>query len=205
MYTNPFLMTVSKGGVVGYYMNSRNDKIPLEYSYVNDNSLIQFICNFIYVYRNAIEGEDVYKLKFIMTATDEDIDSPLINEDGTDAGRVKMLLTLKDRSGNEIAYTFAHLIEYNIDSRMYTFEAELKTDDYINTYEKIRISGIKEIGTERDMTTMISMVNLDVGVYAFFKYDDQLFDHKFSNIEELKGGGYYELFNYNSIFRVLRN
>ena len=36
------------------------------------------------------------------------------------------------------------------------------------------------------MTTMISMINLDVGVYAFFKYEDQLFDHKFSNIEELK-------------------
>ena len=186
MYTNPFLMTVSKGGVVGYYMNSRNDKIPLEYSYVNDSSLIQFICNFIYVYRNAMEGEDKYKLKFIMTATDEDIDSPLINEDGTDAGRVKMLVTLKDRSGNEIAYTFAHLVEYNTNNRMYTFEAELKTDDYINTYEKIRISGIKEIGTGRDKTTMISMINLDVGVYAFFKYEDQLFDHKFSNMEELK-------------------
>ena len=40
------------------------------------------------------------------------------------------------------------IVEYNIDSRMYTFEAELKTDDYINTYEKIRISGIKDFNMD---------------------------------------------------------
>lgn len=186
VYTNPFLMTVSKGGVVGYYMNSRDDKIALEYNYVNDNSLIQFICNYIYVYRNALQGEDTYKFKFIMTATDEDIDSPLINPDGTDAGRVRMLMTVKDKSGKEIGYTFANLIEYDISTRMYTFEAEIKTDDYINTYEKIRVSGIKEISSGRDMTTMVSMTNLDIGVYAFFKYEDQFISHKFDFMEELR-------------------
>ena len=186
VYTNPFLITLSKGGVVGYYMNSRDDKVPLEYSYANDSSLIQFICNYVYVYRNALQGEDTYKFRFIMTATDEDIDSPLINDDGTDTGRVRMLLTIKDRSGKEIGYTFANLIEYNISTRMYTFEAQIKTDDYINTYEKIRVSGIKEISSDRDMTTMISMTNLNIGIYAFFKYEDQIFDHKFSYMEELK-------------------
>lgn len=186
VYTNPFLVTVSKGGVVGYYMNSRDDKIPLEYNYVNDNSLIQFICNYIYVYRNALQGEDTYKFRFIMSATDEDIDSPLLNHDGTDSGRVRMMITLKDRSGKEIGYTFAKLVEYNTATRMYTFEAEITTDDYVNSYEKVRISGIKEISSGRDMTTMISMVNLDISVYAFFKYEDQFISHKFDFMEELR-------------------
>ena len=186
IYTNPFLMTVSKGGVVGYYMNSRNDQVGLEYDYINNASLVQFICNFIYVKRDALKGEDSYKLRFVISATDEDINSPLVNIDGSDTGRIRVLLTIKDKNGKEIGYTYADLIQYDIDSRRYTFEAELMTDDYINVYEKIRINNLQEMNTGKDIVTMINMMDLDISIYTFFKYDDMAILHKFSYMEELK-------------------
>lgn len=186
IYTNPFLMTVSKGGVVGYYLNSRNDKVALEYDYINNTSLVQFICNYIYISRNALKGESTYTLKFVMSATDEDINSPLVNVDGSDTGRIRVLMTIKDKSGKEIGYTFAELKEYNVSSRRYTFETKLETDDYVNVYEKIRVSNLKEMNTGKDIVTMINMVDLDISLYSFFKYDDMVIDHKFSYMEELK-------------------
>ena len=186
VYINPFLMTLSKGGVVGYYLNSRNDQVALEYDYVNNSSLVQFICNYVYVTRNAIKGESSYKLKFVLSATDEDINSPLINPDGSDTGRIRILLTVKDKSGKELGYTFAELKEYNNSNRMYTFEAKLETDDYVNVYEKIKITNLKEMNTGRDMTILVNMFNLDVSIYAFFRYDSHYINHKFSYMDELK-------------------
>jgi len=186
IYTNPFLMTVSKGGVVGYYMNSRNDQVGLEYDYINNASLVQFICNFIYIKRDALKGEDSYKLRFVISATDEDINSPLVNVDGSDTGRIRVLLTIKDKNGKEIGYTYADLIQYDIDSRRYTFEAELMTDDYINVYEKIRVNNLQEMNTGKDIVTMINMMDLDISIYTFFKYEDMVMQHKFSYMEELK-------------------
>lgn len=186
IYTNPFLMTVSKGGVVGYYLNSRNDQVALEYDYINNSSLVQFICNYIFVTRNALQGETDYKLRFVMSATDEDINSPLVNIDGSDTGRIRILMTVKDKSGKEIGYTFAELKEYDTSSRQYTFETTLSTDDYVNVYEKIRISNLKEMNTGKDMTIMINMMDLDISLYAFFKYEDSCINHKFSYMEELR-------------------
>ena len=186
IYTNPYLMTVSKGGVVGYYLNSRNDQIALEYEYINNSSFMQFICNYAYVYRNALLGESTYKIRFNISPTDDDISNPLLNEDGADTGRIRIMLVVKDKSGREIGYTFADLKEYNTSSRMYTFEAELETDDYVNVYEKIRITNLKEMNTGRDMTVLVNMINLDIGIYAFFKYSNGVINHKFSYMDELR-------------------
>ena len=89
VYQNPFLMTLSDNGVVGYYLNNINDKLPLDYEYANDEFMIQFICNNLYVYRSSIskENENTYKFKLYLTLTDEDIDSPNVDENGCETGK----------------------------------------------------------------------------------------------------------------------
>lgn len=186
VYTNPLLMTVAKGGAVGYYLNSRDDQVALEYEYINNASLVQFICNFAYIKRNALKGENSYKVRFTVTPTDNDINSPLLDKNGSDTGRIRIMMTVKDKSGRELGYTFAKLVSYNTTSRMYTFEAEIETDDYVNVYEKIRVTNLKEMNTGRDMTILINMINLDISIYAFFKYTDGRINHKFSYMDELK-------------------
>ena len=40
VYQNPFLMTATNNGMIGYYLNNINDKIQLDYEYVNNNSMV---------------------------------------------------------------------------------------------------------------------------------------------------------------------
>ena len=74
LYTNPFLIMVTLNpNLVGYYINSMNETIPIEYSYMNDASIMQFIAGQITLDRNAINGEDFYRISVDISAT-QDLD-----------------------------------------------------------------------------------------------------------------------------------
>jgi len=74
LYTNPFLiMATLYPNLVGYYINSMSESRPIEYTYINDGSIMQFIADSISIDRNAIEGEDFYKITVAISPT-QDID-----------------------------------------------------------------------------------------------------------------------------------
>ena len=63
MFTNPSLIGINVNpNIVGYYLNTINSNLAIDYTYVNDNSPIQFISNGIQMERNAIIGNDFYKV-----------------------------------------------------------------------------------------------------------------------------------------------
>lgn len=62
-YTNIFLIQVNRSpDLVGYYLNTVDKTIGVDLSYVNDNSYVQFNMNGFTIRRNAIHGENFYKL-----------------------------------------------------------------------------------------------------------------------------------------------
>ena len=62
-YTNPFLIRYhAQTGVSAYYRNTFNTTHPLDLIHVEDSSILQFNASGISVYRNAIFGENFYKL-----------------------------------------------------------------------------------------------------------------------------------------------
>lgn len=83
IYTNPFLiMCTLDPNLVGYYINSINSKTTVDYSYMNDNSIMQFIGNNFSIERNAIIGEDYYKISIqISPTTSLDQKDVIINPD----------------------------------------------------------------------------------------------------------------------------
>lgn len=182
IYQNPFLMTLSDNGVVGYYLNNINDKIPLDYEYVNDSSLVQFICNNMYVYRSSIANENTYRFKLYLTCTDNDINSPIIDEDGNETGRTKVMLTFMLKNGKEVAYIECKKTEFIAEGLHYTFEGEISTDDYISITEAIRIYGIKNTSDGEGLVQMIPMTNLKMNIYTFFEYTDGNVKHAFSHL-----------------------
>lgn len=182
IYQNPFLMTVSDSGVVGYYLNNINDKIPLDYEYVNDSSLVQFICNNLYVYRSSLNNENTYKFRLYLTATDVDIESPMVDEDGNDTGRVKVVLSFLQKNGKEIVYVECKLIEFNKEGMRYMFEGEVSTDDYISITEAVRLYGLKSVVDGKDTVQMIPMTNLKMNIYTFFEYVDSRSQNNFTHL-----------------------
>lgn len=70
IYTNPFLiMCTLNPNLIGYYINSVKSTSSVVYSFMNDNSVIQFIGNNFTIERNAITGEDFYKLSIQIAPT----------------------------------------------------------------------------------------------------------------------------------------
>ena len=183
IYNNPFLMTVSNNGIVGYYLNNINSKIPLDYNFVNNDSLIQFICNNLYVRRSVINDKEEYKFTLNLIATNNDIENPIIGSDGVETGRVKVIISFCSKGGNEIAFIECEKKQFDIKNLEYVFEGTIITDDYISQTESIRIRNLKNITDGSDLVAMIPMTNLKVNIYTFFNYVDSIPSNKFSHIE----------------------
>lgn len=186
IYQNPFLVTVSNNGMVGYYLNNINDKIQLDYEYVNDSSMVQFICNNLYVYRSSISGENKYKFKVYLTATDVDIESPMIDEYGNDTGRVHVVLAFLFKNGKEAGFIECTKTSFENEGLKYVFEGEISTDDFISDTETVRIFGLKDVNTGLDRVTMIPMTNLKVNIYTFFEYENNNTKHNYTHLQEFK-------------------
>jgi hypothetical protein len=78
VFTNPFLIVASLSpNVVGFYLNSIDESFPIEYTYVNDSTYIQFIGSALSIQRNSILGSNYYKLSINVTSS-TDIDTSLI-------------------------------------------------------------------------------------------------------------------------------
>ena len=72
LFTNPFLIAVTLyPNVIGYYYNAVNETRTVEYSYINDSSIVQFIGSNLKIYRNAINGENFYKFSLTISPTSE--------------------------------------------------------------------------------------------------------------------------------------
>ena len=182
IYQNPFLMTLSDNGVVGYYLNNINDKIPLDYEYVNDSSMVQFICNNLYVQRSSLSNDGKYKFKLYLSATDNDISNPLVDEEGNETGKVKVILSFMLKNGKEVAYIECRKTHFEEDGLKYTFEGEITTDDYISITEAIRIYGLKNITNGEDLVQMLPMTNLKMNIYTFLEYSENNVRHSFSQL-----------------------
>ena len=182
VYQNPFLMTLSDNGVVGYYLNNINDKVSLDYEYANDNSMIQFICNNLYVYRSSISKQNEYNFKLYLTATDDDIDSPIVDENGNETGRLKVVLSFMGKNGKELAYMECKKTEFIPEGRHYTYEGTVTTDDFISVTEAVRIYDLKDPIKGEPLVQMIPMTDLKVNVYTFFEYDENNIKHAYSHL-----------------------
>lgn len=72
IYSTPYLISgCLNPNLVGYYLNSSNQVVPLSYKYVNDGSTLQFIANNLYVERNALLGENFYKISLFVSPSSD--------------------------------------------------------------------------------------------------------------------------------------
>lgn len=93
-FTNPFLISVTLDpNVVGYYQNTVTETNPIEHSYVNDKSFVQFLANNLYITRNAIIGENYYKLTVALCPSNDmdltELYTPVDTEDEANIIRAK--------------------------------------------------------------------------------------------------------------------
>lgn len=67
-FVNPYLIALNVDpNNVGYYMNSIDKNMSIAYTYINDDSAVQFIGSNLYLYRNAVVGTNYYKFQIMIT------------------------------------------------------------------------------------------------------------------------------------------
>lgn len=183
VYANPFLITIQKNpSIVGFYLNSVNSKVPLEYKYVNGDSTVQFICNNISVSRNSLFGEDDYKLSInVVPTTAIDSSTPLIDGNGVFTDRLKMMMVIEEE-GSETCYLDFQFKSYDPTTNVYLFETILTTDDFMTASQKFRVIDVNNMDTGEKETKLIPMYNCVISINAFFKYNDLKLSHKYDGL-----------------------
>lgn len=110
MFTNPFLIGINVNpNIIGYYMNTVDTTYSIDYTYVNDSSPIQFISSGITIQRNAMRGEDFYKISLKLTPSVNDL-------------AYEQNVTLADETAED--YTIRAKYNGMVDSVMYYTDAD---------------------------------------------------------------------------------
>lgn len=166
IYTNPFLIYFTKSPtVVGYYLNTVNTNHIVDYTWVNDESLVQFICNSVNIQRNAIVGDTSYTISVMLTPT-LDLQNPLVIERTDDNGEkieepTKQLIVRLgvENGGSDTCFIDLTLTEWDIANQLYTFTGNIETNDQISSTDTFVVtnminskSGIVESGQTIPMT-----------------------------------------------------
>ena len=190
VYINPFLTVLGTDPtLVGFYINTINDDLTLDFNEVNQDSFNQFIVNSINIYRNGLGGEDTYTITAKLYPTSK-LPSPaftVVNEDTLvtddmvtfinptdgleyiDNGVIKAALVFNTVSGS-----FIELKLTGFDSECYFMTATIKTNDYISLENQIQIiegfTGFN--GDPETNPVMIPSYNGTAMLYTFLVYDD---------------------------------
>jgi len=183
LYTNPFLIYFSKSpAVVGYYLNTVNNNYIVDYEEVNNTSFVQFICNSLTVQRNAIHGENTYKITIMVTPTTELTDmNPIVvmDEDGnyTEENvnlKVRLAVT-EDSLSTPTCYIDLKLTNVNLTDNIYTYTGEIETNDVImiGNGNKLGVTNMKEWDSGDDNPNLnIPMTDCKVLIYTQYRYSD---------------------------------
>ena len=191
LYTCPYLLVLNKSPLyVSYYMTILNYTRELYFSYINNNSLLQFITLNYHFHRDYYaEADDnaeipndrnTYHIDIAITQNiSTDYDLITYKDDGTiDECLVSVYAVLyeTDSSGNEVAYKYidSTLSNYDESSSTFEFEFRFKTNDTISqqgTYIYIT-KGLKNIKNGEDTETYISP-NLKIKFFILAKFDKE--------------------------------
>lgn len=146
-YIIPYNFIINKKPLYGmYYLSIMDTKKFLDFSYINDKCLYQYIATSIYLYRGYTINPDTYEITITMEQninTDEEMEE-------IDTKCIAVFYTTDSITGDDVPVRWANanLISHNIDNNTYSYRFTLKTDDIINSDNMIRITdGLYDIGT----------------------------------------------------------
>lgn len=181
MFANPFLMAISKRpGSIGYYINSCNTSHALDYNYLNMETSIQFICNNIYVKRNALLEENDYSLtvRLLPTTSFNRVNS--INKN-----YIKVIGIVQD-NGSESCYFNFDFSSFVAQSGYFEFVGKITTDDYITSTNKMRALNVKDMKDGENIVKTIPMTKCNISILVFTKEEtDEHMPHQYEHLEDL--------------------
>ena len=181
IYTTPFLIVVNADPLyTSFYLNIIDKAIQTNFSYVNVNSLIQFICSNVRWTRSFNNDPNTYTLKFSFAANTS-FPMTLIEVDSNNevmVNRLKVFAVFYN-NGENVPYAYAECKylsgineDDNVDVTGYVYKLQLTTEDVISDDNKIYMHGLTRVGASAQAESMLLSPHTEVRLYICVNIDD---------------------------------
>lgn len=193
IYTCPFMLVVTGDPLhVSYYLTLVDTMAQLDFSYVNMNSPVQFICTNIHWYRQFLTDPNTYFAEFEISPSCEDnIDMISINENNEVIENLfRVFLVFYNDTYKDVPYAYveAKYINSNSSDNTYRFKATLFTKDVLNDENKMYIQGLTRAGESKETGTMVLTPHVGVKVYVCINIDKDYGELGRYNIDSIVPG-----------------
>jgi len=191
----PLMVIRTKPNQVNFYMNTVNHHVQVDYTYFDINTPYNFVVKSFTISRDAIHGEDEYKLDLQLYRVDgvfNDVqlrDFELQSSQGEiEPDRLKVIVIFDTMVGNYIPLELYQTEETDETGADYTykFSGTIGTTDMIDDKRILLTNLLKRENDDTD-ERLIDIIDPDLKIGVFYDYEDiEGGDHEFSDISVVK-------------------
>ena len=153
-YVIPYNFIINTYPLYGMYILTTMDaKKFLDFTYINDQCLYQYIATNIYWYRGYIENPDTYEMSISLEQNVEDGSKSMIetDEEGNETVNIRVVAVFYNEEDNAHRWAEAEYDGADDSANIYHFKFKFTSQDYIDIHNRIRIdTGLYDIGTENE-------------------------------------------------------
>lgn len=148
-YVIPYNFIVNMNPLYGmYFLSIINAKKFLDFSYINDQSIYQYIATSITMYRGYIYNPNTYELTINIEQNIKAESNNVIEYDENNQiskVNIRVIAVFYNEEGAPLRWSEAQFISYNNLANIFSFRFYFETEDFIDVDNRIRIdSGLME-------------------------------------------------------------
>lgn len=143
IYTTPYNLVINMNPLYGmYFLTTIDINKFLEFNYINEECLYQYIATSIKWYRGYTADNNEYSLTI-------DLEQNLNDNDLLyDTKTIRCIAVFYDEDNNPIRWAESSLLTHIQSVNIFKFQFKFETDDYVDSFNRIRITkGLYDIGT----------------------------------------------------------
>ena len=157
-YYLPYDLIINRSPIYGmYFMTTMHATKHLDFQYINENCIYQYIATKMYLDRNCLEDHNTYIMTLEceqnITPQSGDLpDSPIyVDEEGNTVCNVNAYIIFYDEDNIPLRYAKAEIVDIELESGVIKFQFKFTTEDYIDNENRIRIdTGLYDINSENE-------------------------------------------------------
>lgn len=169
LYTSIFNLVLNKNPFyISYLLTTFNDTFEVNFDYINQSSIIQYVCDVVNWKREWYNNPDHYTLTVrLIQNTFTNLNNMFeildVTSGTVEQERVRLVAVLRNKDGRTIRYTYGRCTLYNAQDGMTEFQVDFETDNTMSKTMQLKFINMYDV-----RTTNIVEAYFDKEVYLDF-------------------------------------
>lgn len=169
LYTNIFNIVLNKNPFyISYLLTTFNDTFDVKFDYINQASVIQYVCDSVNWKREWFNHPDQYTLTVrLLQNTYTNLNNLFtilnVTTGTTEEERIRLVAVLRNKNNKTIRYTYGKCTLYNAQDGLTEFQVDFKTDNVMSKTMQVKITNMYDV-----KSTYIMEAYFDKEVYLEF-------------------------------------